>query len=258
MSLETSIAALTTQAGLLMDLPNQVNAAAQAKIAAMGAAYQGHIAGLAVTAYVDQVNGLDTNSGAIGSPFRTIDKALALTPRGGLCTVILKSAYTLSAHVIIDGKDLVLQSDSAVRRALTFERLLDTSTTPAYRYAASLQLVNGGGITIHGLTINVPVVDGNWVNYVAAGVPGGLISAMGWMTFGGYKVSLASCDVNIPASPFCAVVQGGIGITSLNVHSLSYTGAITSPNGRLWGGQTNTAGVATNTLSSLATNLTTI
>lgn len=254
MSLESSIAALTQQAGLLMDLPQQVNAAAQAQIASMGAAYQSHIAGLSVSAYVDQINGLDTNSGALATPFKTIEKALSITPRGGFCCVLLKSDYTLTGDITVDGVHLSIVSDSSIKRALTFERQLLTAFTPALRAVRQFKL-SSGSLNLSGLTINFPFIDGDWGNYAPANSH--IVGGNGSYQWRPIDVTVFNCNVNIPASPFCSFIQSAV-LADLHWYGNTLTGAVTSVNGRLLADQTNTAGVDTTTLPYLRTTLSTI
>jgi len=257
MSLESSIATLTQQAGLLMDLPQQVADVAQAQIAAIGAAYQTHLATLSTTFYVDQVNGLDTQAGTVNAPLKSLGKALALTPRGGICVALLKSDYTLADVTLVDGRLLAIVSDSVVKRNIYFSRLLDATTTPNNRYPACFKMSNDARIAFVGVTLNMPVLDGSWTAITLSGTYRGLISPGGYFGYEEFGVAVSLCDVNIPTTPFCPLIMNSSGV---HVHwfSNTLTGDVTSINGRLFEGQTNTAGVASNTLSWLQTGLATV
>lgn len=256
MSLESSIAALTQQAGLLMDLPAQVNAAAQVQIAAMGAAYQGHIAGLAVTAYVDQVNGLDTNSGAIDSPFRTIGKALSLTPRGGVCSVLLKGPYLMDQTIIVDGRRLHLQSANSVRHALSFARFSDMfGTATLYRGLHGFRLQLGASISFRDLTLVMPALDGTWGSQPLAGSRTGMVGVDGSGSFPVGDVLFGYCDITLPATPFSPLLGIGGSPLLLNAFTLTSTNPL---NGKWFEIVTASGGTATTTLPWLTTNLATV
>lgn len=254
MSLEQSIADLTTEAGKLMDLPQSIATAATQQITAIGNAYQARLNGLQGTFYVDAVNGADNAPGSIDAPLKSIQRALTLIPRGGVCTVILKSDYTMTtaSRITIDGRRLILLSDSeAVRRNLFFERGVNDNI----RYLAGFIISNGGAITVRGLTLNMPPLDGGWPALTPA--RSGMFmspAVIGWETA---SIVVSYCDVVIPATPFGYFLSALMN-PALVWYSNTLTGATASILGRMSADQPNTAGVATNTLPWLQTNLTNI
>lgn len=256
MSLEQSIADLTQQAGGLLDLPQAIANAATSQINAIGNAYQARLATLTTTAYIDQALGSDTAAGTLAAPYKSIEKALAMTPRGGRCIAVLKGDYVISAaSIAVNGIDLLIQSDSSVKRNLYFERYLITSTTPNYRAIYGFKLGGGAKLTLSGLTVNFPAVDGSWGTYSAANSHMiGAKDSTDWLPL---TVSLISCNLNIPATPFCSILEGSNLIDMLG-YGNTLTGAVTSLLGRLFADQTNTAGVAANTLPWLRTNFTNV
>lgn len=253
MSLESSIAALTQQAGLLMDLPQQVHAAAQAKITAMGAAYQGHLASLVVTVYVDQAGGLDTNSGAIGSPFKTIDKALAITPRGGFCTVMLLGAYHVATTIVVDGRRLVVSSANTVRHNVTFERVTDAfGTATTYRLMRNFSLRHGATVHFTGLTLRMPVLDGTWGTYPALAAQCGFATLGSSVDQPGNTAMISYCDIVNPG-PIFAPMLGGTGYpTSFAAIAVVSADVL---HGKWFDGVTAAGGTASTTLPWLLTNL---
>lgn len=256
MSLESSIAALTQQAGLLMDLPQQVNAAALAQINAIGAAYQARIAGMTPTFYVNQVTGADTNGGTIGSPFRSLQKAIDQTPFGGRVHIVLQADYTISGAPITSyGRHVHIASDGGVKHNINFERFVDTSTTPAYRGVRGFLLSAGGSLSLRGLTINVPLIDGSYSTYAPFNL--GLFAAVGTDWWQALHVTLYLCDYKIPASPYCSMFPSE-SLVILRAYGMTLNGAIASLNGQVSAAHTSTAGVASTTLPWLLTNLTTI
>ncbi len=250
MSLEASIASLAQQAGLLMDLPQQVNAAAQAQIAAIGAAYQDRLGTLKTSFFVDQVNGLDTNAGTLASPFKSIGKALEQTPFGGYCEVALKADYHLAEPLTIDGRRLFIFS-SGTKKRLTFARLLDQSIQPNYRYPASFSLLNRGAVVLSGLTVVYPDLTG-YSSYPAA--RWGLVRAA-------YdecaEVSVMYCDIEAPADVYAQLLPSNT-LAALYWTANTMTGARTSPNGLISQSATGTAGAAAASVPGLLTNLATI
>ncbi len=255
MSLEQSIADLVAIGGQNLALPQAIADTATQKLAAMAATYQGHLASFNTTFYVNAVTGSDNNAGTVAAPFATIQKAVALTPRGGRCLVILASNITLTADVYLDGIYLTVKSSGGTKYAISFDRYIIDTTTPNYRAVRGFRLFGGSGLQLSGVTINYPVLDGAYTNYTAANST--LIGSIGSDNWFMINVTISNCDVNIPAAPFCALILSADQLR-LCWYSNTLTGAITSINGRILADQTNTAGVATNTLSYILTNLTTI
>ena len=255
MSLEQSIAALTAQAGLLLDLPAQITATAQARIADITAAYNARIAGLTVEVYINALTGNDANAGTgAGVPLRTIERALALTPFGGRCVCRLQTDYTISADILVDYRTLTLFSDTAVQRNLNFTRLLDQTVAPNLRNVTGFRLNGTVLLQINGLTINVPAIDGAWASY-GPGSKVALISSLQGQPGGNQAVNITNTALNIPTASFAI-----LGYTPLSLYMAGITlpGATTSLNGRLIDGYASTSGVATNTVPFLVTNLLTI
>ncbi len=256
MSLESSIAALTQQAGLLMDLPQQVNAAALAQINAIGAAYQSRIAGMTPTFYVNQVTGADANAGTLASPFRSLQKAIDQTPFGGRVHIILQADHTIAGAPIFSyGRHVHISSDSGVKHNLYFERHIDASTTPAYRGVRGFLLAAGGSLSLRGVTINVPLLDDNYTTYAPFNM--GLFAAVGTEWWQALHVTMYLCDYKIPAAPYCSMFPSE-SLVVLRAYGLTLNGATTSLSGQVSAAQTNTAGVATTTLPWILSNLTTI
>lgn len=255
MSLEQSIAALTTQAGLLLDLPAQITTTAQAQIAAITAAYNARIAGLTIEVWINPLTGNDANTGTgAGVPLRTIERALALTPFGGRAVCRLQGDYTLTADIIVDYRTLTLFSDNNVQRNLNFTRLLDQTVAPNLRNVAGFRMNGISLIQINGLTINVPAVDAPWSGY-GAGSKVALISSLQGQPGGNQAVNFTNTAINLPATSFPI-----LGYTPLLLYMAGITlpGATTSLNGRLIDGYSSSSGVSAASVPFLVTNLTTI
>ncbi|PWY44426.1 DUF1565 domain-containing protein [Pseudomonas sp. RW405] len=95
MSLESDVANLVTQTNSLLSYY-------QTRKAGIDAAVVAAIAAVPETSrawYVDQINGLDTNDGTQAKPLKTINRAIAMTPASGYCTVNLVGDYDLTAGI---------------------------------------------------------------------------------------------------------------------------------------------------------------
>ena len=111
MSLESTIADLVTEAkGLLAYFTGAKKGIESAVAAAIAAAPE-----TTRNWYVDQVNGLDTNAGTQAAPFRTINKAIAATPKSGVCGVFLLSDYSLDSQIALDCALLILKGEGSTR-----------------------------------------------------------------------------------------------------------------------------------------------
>lgn len=112
MSLESEVAALTSEARALLNYFNTKKAAIDAAVIA------------AITAipettrnwYVDPVIGLDTNPGTAALPFRTIEKCLASTPNSGVCGVYLLKDYDLASQIDISCSLMIIKGATGVEK----------------------------------------------------------------------------------------------------------------------------------------------
>jgi hypothetical protein len=95
MSLESDVANLVTQTNSLLSY-------FQTRKAGIDAAVAAAIAASPETSrswYVDPVNGLDTNKGTQAEPFKTINRAIAVTPPSGVCTAYVMDDYDMPAGI---------------------------------------------------------------------------------------------------------------------------------------------------------------
>lgn len=65
--------------------------------------------------YVDQLTGDDDNPGTLAEPLASIDRAIILTPVGGICDARLMSDYTHGTRIELNRKTLRIQGHLAVR-----------------------------------------------------------------------------------------------------------------------------------------------
>lgn len=251
MSLEQSIADLIEQAGLLLDLPQEVADAGTAKITALQAAYASLLASGTVSAYIDQENGSDTNEGTIGSPYKTITKALSLTPRGGRCICYMMNDYYVSgADINVDGRILQIKSSTTIKHAFTFQAYSFGSGI-TYRSMYGFALGDGGKILFDTIRLEMPELGGLSVHTAANS---GMFKGRGMDRDNLISLGFRTCELVFPATPVLPMVFDG-NLVQLRVSGVSYPGALTDPKGWLFGAQPNTAGVQSYTLSWLQTNL---
>lgn len=95
MSLESQIGELVAKSDALITYFNGKKAGIETALAAAIAAAPD----TSRSWYVDQVNGLDTNAGTQAAPFKTINRAIAVTPPSGVCTAYIVGDYELTAGI---------------------------------------------------------------------------------------------------------------------------------------------------------------
>lgn len=249
-TLEQRITNFEEQAQQLLDLPQDIAGAAMEQIGRVGSAYQGHLNSLSVTARVNQLTGSDDAQGVEGDPYKTIERALEDTPRGGICFCSVEGDYHMDKRLEIDGFRLILDQVDSERRNLTFDRdQLGTNTV--FRRLTGFNLSNGGFIHVSGWTIVMPPLDGNWgaypeftqssVFFTSANIASGLTG-----------ISVSFCDLEFPSQPFGALMNG---TAPMAVYFASVTASDQPINGNLIRNVTDSAGTDTNTLPYLLTNL---
>lgn len=241
MSLEASIAALTQQAGLLLDLPQTLATAATAKINEVGGVYNSRLAALETTVYINQTTGVDTAAGTAGAPVKTIQRALAMTPLGGRCYALLQGPYTVDAPIAINQRHLLVRSETSVRHVVSFTRRLVDTVTPNLRSLDGFSLTGNASLVISGLRLNVPALDGTWPTYTGSNET--MIQLRSSTDAGQRYYAIINCDLDIPASPFGALISDGVPQAAW-ISSNTLVGAATSLNGKVLRGYTNVAGVA--------------
>lgn len=245
-----AIATLTQQAGLLLDLPDTLHVTAANRINALGAEMAARLASLQKTVHVNQATGSDDNDGAAETPVKTIQKAIDLTPLGGRCVCFLQGDYVIDAPVTVLQRHVMLSSQST-RFNLSFTRRIDASTGTNFRVIDAFRLRGNAAISLHNLRINIPALDGAYT-----GLPDQPTTALFGCTFapmqGCFGVCITSCDVNIPASPYCNLLASGQAFTFVT-SSVTFVGARTDLNGCVV--RSITAAGGTTPPRSLVTNL---
>lgn len=210
MSLEQSIADLQTQAGLLLDLPQTIANTAQNQITAVGGAYQNHIDTLSTTFFVDADTGDDNGAGTDASPFKTLQRAIDLTPAGGSCVIWLKSDYYVDEVVRIINRFVAIKGifeASTDYPKLTFERFSHDFGATTHRAIKNFRMGRGGSLVLFRLEIVIPPLEDPWVSFPSSGFNQVVMSTNGDDVVH-VQTTLFLCKVNRPASPFCAFFYG--------------------------------------------------
>lgn len=153
MSLETDVANLVTKATQLIDYFNGKKTGIDAAVAAAIAA----VPTMSKTFYVDSVAGIDTNDGSLSAPLKTIDKAVANTPAGGICVVNLVNDYTMTGTITNSLQLLHIKSSlSQTKRKLNLGYYLQESD---YRLAG-FTFGTGGTVMLTDVTLGFPSIAG--------------------------------------------------------------------------------------------------
>lgn len=254
MALEDSVTALTSQAGLLLDLPQQIADTADAKMTAMHGTYADLISKLTSTWYVDQANGSDENAGTQASPFATIAKALNVAPSAGRTTVRLLGPYEVRQLTNVD-RPLRIESEGSHLYPLTFLADGTFSSDNSVRYTHGFR-IGSQPLVFNQVDFQLPAVGTQGARSIGSAAH--VIRVNPSVEAGLVSVAIINSQIYRPASPLGRLI--------------SHTGRplILATSGNTLGGaamegywsdrQTNTAGVAPSSLPWLLTgdNVTTI
>ncbi len=157
MSLEQSIADLQAQAVLLLDLPQEIADAADAKITSLTDTFNAKQDKMQVMFYVDRAVGLDTNEGTEAALLKTIQKALDLTPHGGTCNVRLLADYLISdSDIEIVNRLLFIFGANATKRNLQHEPYIRADGGTNYKDARKFLFNRGGALAMTAMNWIVP------------------------------------------------------------------------------------------------------
>lgn len=254
MSLEQSIATATNEVGRARDEILNFATVAQEQIARVTDAYASTISNFTAIFHVNETTGLDTGSGLAGDPLRTIQEAVSRTPRGSRISVRLATDITLRENVVLDQRELDIRSDtSGVRRDFSFERKLNTNTTPNQRFLANFIFTGSSGIYFQDINLKIPAIDGNFGDFVPNSAAN-IFVAFSNTPFTA-NIAFGLCDIEFPPVPFAPM----IGNTPCNLKIGSTTFSGSNRFGNIHGGFTNPAGTPINDAAHLImSNQTTI
>ncbi len=235
---------------------NTIGAQATGAISAVTKAYNDRIASLRTLFYVNAITGSDAAAGTSAAPLRSISEAVRRTPYGGFCRVELRSAYTFTfaENLTLDKVDLTVIGDGVTRFPVTFERRVKDNITPAVREAAAIKFLRGGCINFCFIELVAPALD-SFSQYQDYG--SGCLFTSVQLAYGVSSISFLLCNINLPTTPFGSLLQS-LTQVSFIVEQCTLNGPVTSLNGRVVFGRTDSAGVAASTVSGLMTNLVTV
>lgn len=218
-------------------------------IAAVGGAYATYLANFARDFWLHPTAGADTNPGTLVAPVKTIQEALNRTPPNGVCTVNLQASMTLAATVEVNGKLLILKSDTAgVKRRVDFGTYSFTDGGITYRGLRNFVMRARSALSLRDLYLVMPLDTGFTTQMLTS------FSSMFHPVVprGPTAVDLQDCQINIPGSPFGPMF--GSGTWTVNVWN---TTTDSQPlKGRVLEGITDTsAGTDPKNVASITTNL---
>ncbi|ULL06028.1 hypothetical protein JNO42_03175 [Pseudomonas putida] len=199
--------------------------------------------------YINQLTGSDTADGSYATPLKTLEKAIAMTPTGGLLSARLLADYAYSAHVTVEGISLEIRSDTiGTKRALKPAYFSDTDGVISL---ASLAVMLGGQISMRDVSLQLPTVNG-----IATPPVGGFNTAIKSNTTGTspfLAIKMINCEiVDAPGATASLCSPAGMPLL-LAVTGVSFPASF---GGRYVAGVTS--GVSANTLPHVVTNVATL
>lgn len=151
MSLETEIAGLTSKVTSLIDYFNGFKSSSARAIADAVAAAPS----ISRAFFVNQLIGDDNALGNVDSPFKTIERAIAATPDGGVADISLVENYTLDVTISVKSRRIMIRGDngSSNSRKLTLNEYLSTNGMKKF---GGFQVDRGGAVDFADMTISLP------------------------------------------------------------------------------------------------------
>lgn len=252
MALEDTIAALTQQAGLLLDLPQQIANAATAKVATLTSLYEARASSKVTTVYVDPILGSDANVGTQAAPYKSLKAAVEKSQTGAVTEIQVNGDCAVDSDIYISSRTIIIRSINTNKHQLIPTRYIIQGQATPTAGLYGFRLGNGGHLILYNLDIRVPANDGTWPAFSQANcfVISHWPSSIHWSMYG---VVLSSCSITYDATNFGYFMEGGY------PHSYVETSVAvinqTSLNGLRYKGYTATAGTAVTTLPWLISNL---
>jgi len=245
MSLESNIGDLVTATNALL-------ASVNGKMASIDAAVAKAIAAVPVNKkvlYINQLTGSDTADGSFSAPLKTLEKAIAMTPTGGLLSARFLSDYAYSGHIVVEGISLEMRSDTiGTKRALKPAYFSDADGVMSL---AAVAIMLGGQVSMRDMSLQLPTVTG-----IATPPAGGFNTAIKSNTTGTspfLAVKMINCEVvDAPGATASLCSAAGMPLI-LAITGVSFPASF---GGRYLAGVT--AGVSSNTLPHVVTNLATL
>ena len=256
-TLADRIADFEAQANQLLDLPQQIANTAQARINQIGNYWDARVQAAHTIAYMHQQIGDDDAAGTESAPLKSVEEALRRTPPGGVCEVRLLAGYHFADVVPVRQSYLVMKSASSIRHAVTLERKFYDSAGTQMRITGGVRLLDRAAVRYTGVTLVEPPLDGSWGSYDPINGYSGFAQMGNSSTVGGQMVALTYCDIQVPSTPFSALV-GNESSYPVELHVTACVATDQPLTGHLLSGATDTNGTAASSLPWLLTNLTTV
>ncbi|WP_210668568.1 hypothetical protein [Pseudomonas protegens] len=151
MSLETEIAGLTSKATALLDYFTIAKTAIAKAVADAVAAAPA----ISRTFYVNQLIGDDNALGNSDSPLKTIARAIAATPNGGLADIILVEDYTLAESLVVGGRRVMVrgETENSNTRKLILNEFLVSNGMKRF---GGFQANRTGSVDLADMTVSLP------------------------------------------------------------------------------------------------------
>lgn len=188
MSLESQIADLVSATNILITTFNTKKSGIDTAVAAAIAAVPAN----KKIFYVHQISGLDTNDGGIAAPLRTIEKAIAMTPVGGVLSLRLLSDYTMASEISMEGIKMELRTDVIAQRRFlrpVYYKATDNLTT----FISCFSTLMGSEFSFRDISIEMPSATAQ--NPVPMGGNNALIKANATSPATLLAVKMINCEV---------------------------------------------------------------
>ncbi|HWD30938.1 hypothetical protein [Pseudomonas sp. GZD-222] len=244
MSLETDVANLVTKTTDLITYFNGKKAGIDAAVSAAVAAAPS----ISRAFFVDSQLGSDDNLGTSASPFKTLEAAIKAVPAGGRADVTLQRDYTLSAHVVLSGRKLVVRGEPGAGRKLILNEFQVDNDGTVNRRMGSFWQGGESAVELVSLTLSLPATTpgDNTAYYALSFGSGSSAPAVNQLRLYNLTFELRGAFLGTLMGPGSVLFQLALVGTSLPA----------SLNGRLIPGIA--AGTESKTLSHVITNLATL
>lgn len=202
------------------------------------------------TWYVDQVLGLDSNTGTRAFPYKTIAKAMSATPIGGIADLRLLNDYDLDGSIVVEGRYIRLYGDGGVRKIIT--RYFKTvSNGTEVTWLTGFSMLSGSQCETQDIELILPSSAG--VLPVPSGHPCSVFKTNHYGGLPILSVKLSGCKITAPDDFIGWLVGAPASATMLEVATTTLPAAF---GGKYIYGVS--AGTSTNTLSNVMSNLSTL
>ncbi|MFO2466214.1 hypothetical protein OOJ96_23135 [Pseudomonas sp. 15FMM2] len=244
MSLESEIANLVSKTTDLITYFNGKKAVIDQAVSAAVAAAPA----ISRNFFVDSQLGSDDNLGTQASPFKTFEAAIKATPKGGRADVTLQRDYSLSAHVQLLGRKLMVRSENGTNRKITLNEFSVESDGSTTRRMGSFWQSEESSVELANVTLSLPASTAGEVGAYYA-----LVFCSGASAPAVNMLRLYSVAFELRGTFLGLLMGAGTSLFQLSLVGTSLPSAL---NGRIFPGVA--AGTASKDLSHITTNLATL